>query len=96
MFGQSTDSSEPTIYPKHYISINPLNISLFQQAGITYEYLPKNIGYEISAGYIYPNYKTYNNFFIAGPTTNGSLGDYSGFYIVPDVNVYIAKQKRNM
>lgn len=95
IYGQSSDTSEATSFPKQYLSINPLNIALFQQVGVTYEYNPKNIGYEISAGFIYPNYQTYNNFFIAGPTGYGSLGDYSGFYVVPNVNVYLSKQKKN-
>ena len=95
MDGQTGDEQKAAHFPKHYISVNPLNIFLFQQAGITYEYKPGVIGYGITAGYIYPNKKTYSNYFIAGPTNNGSLGDYSGFFAVPQVNVYLIKPKHS-
>jgi len=91
--GQVSDEEIAAHFPKHYISVNPLNILLFQQAGITYEYKPGPIGYGITAGYIYPNHKDYSNYFIAGPTNYGSLGDYSGFFIVPQVNLYLTKPK---
>ena len=93
-FGQKSDKSAAVPVPKHFISVNPLNVLFFQQAGITYEYKPGTIGYGITAGYIYPNYKTYSNYFIAGPTLYGSLGDYSGFFVVPQVNVYLIKPKK--
>ena len=93
MFGQIDSTQSKARLPKHYISVNPLNIFLFQQAGITYEYKSGVMGYEITTGYIYPNHKDYSNYFIAGPTDLGSLGDYSGFFIVPQVNVYLRKPK---
>ena len=92
--GQTGDKFFAPQFPKHYISVNPLNILLFQQAGITYEYKPGRMGYGITAGYIYPNHQTYSNYFIAGPTSYGSLGDYSGFFVVPQVNVYLTKPKK--
>lgn len=92
--GQTGDKPVASQFPKHYISVNPLNILLFQQAGITYEYKPGRMGYGITTGYIYPNNKTYSNYFIAGPTSYGSLGDYSGFFVVPQVNVYLTKPKK--
>jgi hypothetical protein len=92
-FGQGQKESNDISFPRHYISVNPLNILLFQQAGITYEYKPGMLGYGLTAGYIYPNHKEYSNYFIAGPTDAGSLGDYSGFFVVPQVNVYFNKQK---
>jgi hypothetical protein len=70
-----------------------LNILLFQQAGITYEYKPGVIGCGVTTGYIYPNKKEYSNYFIAGPTNCGSLGYYSGFFVVPQVNLYLSKPK---
>jgi hypothetical protein len=96
MSGQSWKSSDdqPEVkFPRHYISVNPLNMKLFQQIGISYEYKAGIAGYGITAGYIYPNYKEYNNFFIAGPTEYGSLGDYSGFFIIPQLNLYLTKPK---
>lgn len=75
----------------HNISINPLNICLFQQIGITYEYRPGKLGFGITPGYIYANNKAYSNWFIVGPTNLGSLGYYSGFFIVPQINVYLTE-----
>ena len=75
-FGQGQQVSKDIAFPQHYISVNPLNILLFQQAGIAYEYKPGMVGYGLTAGYIYPNHREYSNYFIAGPTSAGSLGDY--------------------
>jgi len=79
----------------HNISINPLNICLFQQIGVTYEYRPGKLGFGITPGYIYPNKKEYSNWFIAGPTNAGSLGWYSGWFVVPQVNLYLTRQKES-
>jgi hypothetical protein len=65
----------------------------FQQIGITYEYKFGKIGIGISPGYIYANNKEYSNWFIAGPITYGSLGYYSGYYMIPHLNIYISKSK---
>jgi len=92
-FGQGQQESNDISFPRHYISVNPLNILFFQQVGITYEYKPGMVGYGLTAGYIYPNHKEYSNYFIAGPTNAGSLGDYSGLFVVPQVNVYFNKPK---
>jgi hypothetical protein len=93
MFGQKSNELKEVHFPRHYISVNPLNIIFFQQAGITYEYKPGWVGCGITTGYIYPNHKEYSNYFIAGPTNIGSLGDYSGFFVVPQVNLYLLKPK---
>ena len=93
VFGQNSDTQKAVHLPKHYISVNPLNILLFQQIGITYEYKPGVMGLGITTGYIYPNKQEYSNWFIAGPTGYGSLGYYSGFFIVPQVNIYLTKPK---
>ncbi len=94
-FGQGQQESTEIYFPKHYISINPLNILLFQQVGITYEYKPRMVGFGVTTGYIYPNHKEYSNYFIAGPSRAGSLGDYSGLFVVPQVNVYFNKPKHS-
>ena len=94
-FGQDQQESGDIRFSRHYISVNPLNIFLFQQAGITYEYKPRMVGYGLTAGYIYPNHEEYSNYFIAGPTSAGSLGDYSGYFIVPQVNLYFNKPKNS-
>jgi hypothetical protein len=93
MSGQTSDKNKTAHFPRHYISVNPLNIFLFQQVGITYEYKPGILGFGIYTGYIYPNHEDYSNYFIAGPTNYASLGDYSGYFIVPHVNVYLNKPK---
>lgn len=93
VIGQKADTSIIKPLPKHYFAVNPLNIFLFQQVGLTYEFKPNRFGYGITAGYIYPNYKPYSNYFIAGPTRVASLGDYSGFFIVPHVNIFLSKPK---
>ena len=105
MKGQNTIKSAP-FYPNDYktyneknvdvmhhnISINPLNIFLFQQIGVTYEYRRGKLGFGITPGYIYPNKKEYSNWFIAGPTKYGSLGWFTGWFVVPQVNLYLTKQ----
>jgi hypothetical protein len=93
MLGQDTINQKRMHVYQHFLSVNPLNMAYFQQYGATYEYKPGSFGYGIYAGYIYPNHKDYSNFFIAGPTENGSLGDYSGFFLEPMVNFYFTKQK---
>lgn len=93
LYGQN--STEPQIFrfPRHYISVNPLNLAFFQQAGATYEFKPGRMGFALSTGYIYSNHQEYSNYFVAGPTNYGSLGDYSGWFAIPQVNVYINKPK---
>jgi len=76
----------------HNISINPLNIFLFQQIGLTYEYRLAKLGFGITPGYIYPNNQEYSNWFLVGPTKYGSLGWYSGWFVMPQVNLYLTKQ----
>ncbi|MGA2822727.1 MAG: hypothetical protein ABSE72_04305 [Bacteroidales bacterium] len=93
IYGQETEIPPKVHLPRHFISLNPLNILLFQQAGITYEYKAGTLGFGITTGYIYPNKKEYSNWFIAGPIEYGSLGFYSGVFIVPQLNVYLTKPK---
>jgi len=95
IYGQTSGGQDAPHLPRHYISVNPLNILLFQQAGVSYEYKPGRMGYGVTAGYIYANHNTYVNYFIAGPTLYGSLGDYSGFFVVPQANVYLTKPKNS-
>jgi hypothetical protein len=93
ILGQKKDTLKINHFPKHFISVNPLNILFFQQVGITYEFKPGVMSFGVTGGYIYPNHKAYSNYFIAGPTNDGSLGDYSGFFLVPQVNVFLIKPK---
>lgn len=92
--GQSSDNDDSFRVPRHYIGLNPLNILFFQQAGLTYEFKTGRFGAAVTAGYIYANHKEYSNYFIAGPTLSGSLGDYSGWFAVPQFNFYLNKPKR--
>ncbi len=92
---EQTSSSEDSFHiPHHYIGLNPLNILMFQQAGLSYEFMTGRFGAAVTAGYIYANHKEYSNYFIAGPTLSGSLGDYSGWFAVPQFNFYLNKPKR--
>jgi len=93
VFAQDAVSGKEPRLPKHYISVNPLNMLLFQQIGVSYEFKPGRMGYGLTAGYIYPNKQEYSNYFLAGPTNYGSLGWYSGYFIVPQVNIYFNKPK---
>jgi len=98
VLAQHNNLEKDNPYQKHYISINPLNMTLFQQLGLSYEYKLSQFGFGISTGYIYPNHKKYSNYFIAGPTNKGSLGDYSGYFIIPQINFYflqIIEQEKN-
>lgn len=88
-----SQSKETSLKRNNYLSVNPINMIFFQQIGITYEHKFDKIGIGISPGYIYANNKEYSNWFIAGPVTYGSLGYYSGYYIIPHLNIYILKSK---
>ena len=88
-----SQSKEPSLKRNNYLSVNPINMIFFQQIGITYEYKFDKIGIGISPGYIYANNKEYSNWFIAGPINYGSLGYYSGYYIIPHVNIFILNSK---
>jgi len=92
LFGQ-TNEKQAVHYHKNYLSINPLNSIFFQQVGFTYERRIGGVGLGITPGYIYPNNKDYSNWFIAGPVSYGSLGYYSGYFVVPHVNIYLNKAK---
>jgi hypothetical protein len=92
LFSQVNEKQDVTYY-KNYLSVNPLNIIFFQQVGITYERKINGIGIGITPGYIYPNNKEYSNWFLAGPITYGSLGYYSGYFVVPHMNIYLNKPK---
>lgn len=95
-FGQKSVDWQEYDFPRHFISVNPLNMLLFQQIGISYEYRANDFGFEITPGYIYPNKQEYSNWFIAGPTNYGSLGYYSGFFVVPQINIYVTKPRNSM
>jgi hypothetical protein len=87
--GQDKDSSASYHLPKHYFSINPLNICLAQQAGITYEFMPGMFGFAVGTGYMYRNNTTWSDYFIVGPrNSEGKLGYYSGVYVIPQLNYY--------
>jgi len=94
VYAQKPDTATKDHLPRHYISVNPLKILFFQQAGITYEYKPGRFGFGITAGYIYPNRKEYSNWFIVGPVKYGSPGYYSGFFLIPQFNAHLSKPKK--
>ena len=94
-FGRDRQEPGDILFPRHFISVNPLNMLAFQQAGISYEFKPGRMGYGLTTSYIYPNHLDYSNYFIAGPTDKGSLGDYSGFFVLPQVNLYFNNPKNS-
>jgi hypothetical protein len=88
IFGQNNKSGSSYHLPKHYFSINPLNLCLAQQAGITYEFKPGMFGFALGTGYMYRNNSTWSDFFIVGPVYKGQLGYYSGVYVIPQLKFY--------
>jgi hypothetical protein len=95
MYGQQADSTSKKQLHQHYISINPLNC-LVQQVGISYEYKQGRVGFGITPGYIYPDYgDSFTRWFITGPSSYGAYGAYSGFFIEPQINYYLSKNKIN-
>lgn len=90
--GQHHDSVSQLRLPRHFISANPVNLLLCQQAGITYEFKPGWFGFGVSAGYMYANNWNASYYFIIGPIDYGALGYYSGMYVIPQLNFYFAKK----
>ena len=86
--GQGSDPVSELRVPKHFISVNPANLLFWQQAGISYEFKPGRIGLAVSAGYMYANNWNISYYFIGGPIDYGALGYYSGFYAIPQLNIY--------
>lgn len=93
LYAQKSDTTTKKNFPRHYIGINPLNVSLFQQAGLTYEYKPGRFGFGLSAGYIYPNKLNFSRLFMIGTNRNGAYEYYSGCYFFPQVNFYLNKPR---
>jgi len=92
--GQDNKSSTSYHPPKHYFSINPLNLCLAQQAGITYEFKPGMFGFALGTGYMYRNNSTWSDYLIVGPKNiEGKLGYYSGVYVIPQLNFYFKPKK---
>jgi hypothetical protein len=94
IFGQKSDSLPAKHFPRHYISINPINSALLDQVGIGYEYKPGILGFGLAAGYKYASQRNYSRFFIAASANRGAYEYYSGFYIIPQVNFYFYKPRR--
>jgi hypothetical protein len=95
LFGQNTDTTTKKKIYHHYISVNPFNAFLFQQAGLNYEYKNGNFGMEISGGLIYRNNMFSNRWFVEGPTDYGDIQTYSGYFIIPQLNFYLPKNNIN-
>jgi len=93
LFGQKTDSVSTKHFPKHYFSINPINSIALDQPGINYEYKQGILGIGLTAGYKYAGKRNYSRFFISGTTEYGSFEFYKGFFLIPQVNLYLSKPK---
>jgi len=94
VYGQKTDTISKDNFPRHYISINPINSVLLGQAGLTYEYRLKGVGFDISLGYFYPNRINVSRFFIGGKVQYGPYEFYSGYFINPQLKFYLSKKER--
>jgi len=94
IYGQKSDSTEAKHFPRHYISINPINSVLLDQVGLAYEYKPGIFGFGLAAGYKYASQRNYSRLFIAGTTQHGPFEFYSGLYVIPQINVYFNKPKK--
>jgi len=90
-FGQVSHSDTNKHFPKHYLSVNALNLILANQIGITYEYKSGLIGIDVSSGYIYPSGSELSRFLIATTTNYGAFENYSGFFAIPQINLYFSK-----
>jgi hypothetical protein len=92
-FGQNNDSIPLQRVPKHFISINPINLILCQQAGIAYEFKLGRFGFGLSTGYMYANNWNYSYYCIEGPVDYGALGYYSGIYFIPQLSFYFLTKR---
>jgi hypothetical protein len=95
LFGQQSDSTSKNKFQHHYISINPVNALFCQQAGISYEFETNDFGVEISTGYFYRTHFFYSKWGIEGIGKNdGSIYPFNGFYIIPQLNLYLIKNNK--
>jgi len=93
IFGQRPDSTSKDHFPRQYISINPINTLVLQQAGITYEYRPSFLGFGLSVGGIYPNSINFSRFFMAATSQHGAFEYYHGYFAEPQINIYLSRLK---
>jgi hypothetical protein len=97
LLGQPTDSSLNHKFNHNFFSINPVNALFCQQAGISYEYMTYKFGIEISSGYFYPTHLFYSKWGIEGFGKNdGSIYPFQGYYLIPQINLYLPKNKTNV
>ena len=93
-FGQKTDSTAKDHFPHHFISINPINVCLIQQAGLGYEYRYKRFGFGVTTGYVYASHFNVGRLFLAATANYGAFEFYRGFFCNPQVNFYLKNPKR--
>lgn len=92
---QNPDTLTKKQVPHHFMSINPLNTFLLQQYGVAYEYKTHSVGLGISTGYMNDSRMNFNRLFIAGSVNHGALEFYNGYYVHPQVNVFLKEFKNN-
>ncbi len=87
-YGQKPDSTAKDLFPRHFISINPINVCLIQQAGLGYEYRYKRYGFGVTTGYVYASRFNIGRYFLARTANYGAFEFYHGFFCNPQVNFY--------
>jgi hypothetical protein len=90
---QEIDYLPHKIMPVHCFSISPVRVVFLDQAGLTYEYHDEYLGIGLSTGYKYASGRNYTRFFIATSNNNGPYEFYTGFYLMPQINLYFNKPK---
>jgi hypothetical protein len=94
--GVSAQENEPYqkfIQPATFISVSPVRVIFFDQAGLTYEYRYGHFGVALAAGYKYASGRNYTRLFIATSNNKGAYEFYTGYYAMPQVNLYFNKPK---
>lgn len=94
VYGQKPDSTSKNSFPRHFISVNPINFCLLQQAGLSYEYRYKRFGFGISMGYVYPSRLNVGRFFLARTVDYGAFEFYNGLFCNPQFNFYLKDPNR--
>ncbi|MFO7723759.1 MAG: hypothetical protein R6V49_11115 [Bacteroidales bacterium] len=79
--------------PRNFISLSPVRVVFFDQAGLSYEYRYGFLGLGLAAGYKYASGRNYTRLFIATSNNNGAYEFYTGFYAMPQVNLYFNRPK---
>jgi hypothetical protein len=70
-----------------------VRVAFFDQAGLSYEYRYGHFGLGLAAGYKYASGRNYTRLFIATSNNYGAYEFYTGFYAMPQLNLYFNKPR---